>query len=83
VFPPRVVPVNSVKAMRGCLPLEPNGKLVPFTRAVFEAYWGEDCAGRQELRIAERDSAAPVLTIEEARPVLIGPCRRPLSRFGR
>jgi 2-hydroxychromene-2-carboxylate isomerase len=42
VFPPRVFPVNSVKAMRGCLLLEPNGKLVPFARAVFEAYWGED-----------------------------------------
>jgi 2-hydroxychromene-2-carboxylate isomerase len=28
--------------MRGCLLLEPNGKLVPFARAVFEAYWGED-----------------------------------------
>ena len=42
VFPPRVFPVNSVKVMRGCLLLEPNGKLVPFARAVFEAYWGED-----------------------------------------
>jgi len=42
VFPPRVFPVNSVKAMRGCLVLEPDGKLVPFARAVFEAYWGED-----------------------------------------
>jgi 2-hydroxychromene-2-carboxylate isomerase len=42
VFPPRVFPVNSVKAMRGCLLLEPNGKLVPFARAVFEAYWGKD-----------------------------------------
>jgi 2-hydroxychromene-2-carboxylate isomerase len=42
VFPPRVFPVNSVKAMRGCLWLEPQGKLVPFARAVFEAYWGDD-----------------------------------------
>jgi 2-hydroxychromene-2-carboxylate isomerase len=42
VFPPRVFPVNSVKAMRGCLLLEPNGKLVVFARAVFEAYWGKD-----------------------------------------
>jgi len=42
VFPPRVFPVNSVKAMRGCLLLEPDLKLVPFARAVFEAYWGED-----------------------------------------
>jgi 2-hydroxychromene-2-carboxylate isomerase len=42
VFPPTVFPVNSVKAMRGCLVLEPQGKLVPFARAVFEAYWGAD-----------------------------------------
>jgi 2-hydroxychromene-2-carboxylate isomerase len=41
-FPPSVFPVNSVKAMRGCLLLEPDGKLVPFASAVFEAYWGED-----------------------------------------
>jgi 2-hydroxychromene-2-carboxylate isomerase len=28
--------------MRGCLLLEPDGKLVPFASAVFEAYWSED-----------------------------------------
>jgi 2-hydroxychromene-2-carboxylate isomerase len=42
VFAPRVFPVNSVKAMRGCILLEPDGKLVPFARAAFEAYWGND-----------------------------------------
>jgi len=42
IYPPTVFPVNSVKAMRGCLVLEPEGKLVPFARAVFEAYWGGD-----------------------------------------
>jgi len=41
-FPPRVFPVNSVKAMRGCLALDADGKLVAFARAVFEAYWGDD-----------------------------------------
>lgn len=41
-FPPSVFPVNSVKAMRGCLLLEPEGKLVPFAAAVFEAYWTHD-----------------------------------------
>jgi 2-hydroxychromene-2-carboxylate isomerase len=41
-MPPSVFPVNSVKAMRMCLVLEPQGKLVPFARAVFEAYWGDD-----------------------------------------
>jgi 2-hydroxychromene-2-carboxylate isomerase len=42
VMPPKVFPVNSVKAMRGCLWLEPQGQLVPFATAVFEAYWGRD-----------------------------------------
>lgn len=42
VWRPKVFPVNSVKAMRGCLWLAPQGKLAPFARACFEAYWGED-----------------------------------------
>jgi 2-hydroxychromene-2-carboxylate isomerase len=42
VFPPTVFPVNSVKAMRGCILLEPKGKLVEFATAVFEAYWGDN-----------------------------------------
>jgi 2-hydroxychromene-2-carboxylate isomerase len=41
-FPPTVFPVNSVKAMRGCILLEPQGKLVPFAQALFEAYWRDD-----------------------------------------
>lgn len=41
-FPPTVFPVNSVKAMRGCILLEPQGKLVPFASAVFRAYWERD-----------------------------------------
>ena len=39
-MPPTVFPVNSVKAMRGCLFLGKD--MEPFARAVFEAYWGED-----------------------------------------
>lgn len=42
VFPPRVFPVNSVKAMRGCILLEAQGLLPAFARAAFEAYWGDD-----------------------------------------
>src|SRR5262249_25518038 len=40
-MPPTVFPVNSVKAMRGCIWLG-NKDMVPFARAVFEAYWGGD-----------------------------------------
>jgi len=39
---PSVFPVNSVKAMRGVIVAGEAGRLVPFARAVFEAYWGED-----------------------------------------
>lgn len=42
VMPPRVFPVNSVKAMRGCIWLESQGKLVSFATAVFEAYWARE-----------------------------------------
>jgi 2-hydroxychromene-2-carboxylate isomerase len=41
-MPPSVFPVNSVKAMRMCLVLGPQGGLIPFATAVFEAYWGDD-----------------------------------------
>ena len=41
-MPPTVFPVNSVKAMRACLVVQPQGKLVAFARAVFQAYWSED-----------------------------------------
>ena len=39
-MPPTVFPVNSVKAMRGCVWL--GSEMVPFARAVFETYWGGD-----------------------------------------
>lgn len=52
VFPPRVFPVNSVKAMRGCLWLQPRGMLLPFARAVFEAYWSRQEDISQDLVLA-------------------------------
>lgn len=56
VMPPRIFPINSVKAMRGCLWLEPQGKLVHFANAVFEAYWAREEDIAQEavlLKICE------------------------------
>ncbi|HXC49651.1 MAG TPA: 2-hydroxychromene-2-carboxylate isomerase [Candidatus Limnocylindrales bacterium] len=38
---PPVFPVNSVKAMRAALVVEPDGLLPTWSRRVFEAYWGE------------------------------------------
>jgi 2-hydroxychromene-2-carboxylate isomerase len=37
---PEVFPVNSVKAMRGCLVAAESGRGVEFATAVFSAYWG-------------------------------------------
>lgn len=41
-WPPAVFPVNSVKAMRGCFVAEEHGKIVPYSRAVFETYWSDN-----------------------------------------
>jgi len=47
----RCFPVNSVKAMRGCVFLGKD--MVPFARAVFETYWGEDQDISQDAVLAE------------------------------
>lgn len=41
-YRPTVFPVNSVKAMRACIVLEPDDKLVRFAREVFKSYWTDD-----------------------------------------
>ena len=38
---PKVFPVNSVNAMRGCLVADEQAVLGDYARALFEAYWGE------------------------------------------
>ena len=50
---PTVFPVNSVKAMRGCILLDRQGKQVAFARAVFEIYWGEDRDISQDAVLTE------------------------------
>ncbi|GLR89855.1 2-hydroxychromene-2-carboxylate isomerase [Bradyrhizobium iriomotense] len=50
-MPPTVFPVNSVKAMRGCIWLGKD--MVPFATAVFEAYWGADRDISQDAVLAD------------------------------
>jgi 2-hydroxychromene-2-carboxylate isomerase len=38
---PPVFPVRAVAAMRAVIAADEKGQLVPFARAVFQAYWGE------------------------------------------
>jgi 2-hydroxychromene-2-carboxylate isomerase len=52
-MPPSVFPVNSVKVMRACIVLEPEGKLVAFAQAAFEAYWSDDLDISQDAVIAD------------------------------
>lgn len=51
-MPPRVFPVNSVKAMRGCIWQGQRGDMAPFATAVFEAYWGADMDISQDAVLA-------------------------------
>jgi 2-hydroxychromene-2-carboxylate isomerase len=48
---PTVFPVNSVKAMRGCIFL--GNEMLPFARVVFEIYWGEDKDISQDAVLTE------------------------------
>src|SRR5262245_22838954 len=62
VWPPAVFPVNSVRAMRGALAAFDAGRGREFSRAAFEAYWGEDRdISRDEVlaEVAERAGLEP------------------------
>ncbi len=68
-FPPSIFPVNSVKAMRACCWLKPQGGLEPFADAVFRAYWTDDRDIAQDVVLADIaravgvDAAAMALAI--------------------
>lgn len=51
-MPPSVFPVNSVKAMRGCVWLRNEAQMIRFANAVFEAYWRLDEDISQDLVLA-------------------------------
>jgi 2-hydroxychromene-2-carboxylate isomerase len=57
-WPQPIFPINSVKAMRACFHAEAAGRLVPFARAVFEAYWGRALDISQDAVLADAASAA-------------------------
>jgi 2-hydroxychromene-2-carboxylate isomerase len=57
-WPMSIFPINSVKAMRGCIAADRQGKLVPYAQGVFEAYWGHDRDITQDDLLAEIATAA-------------------------
>lgn len=58
VFPPKVFPVNSVKALRGLLWAKAQGREVELATAFFELYWAEDRDISQDDVVAEAASRA-------------------------
>ena len=57
-WPMSIFPINSVKAMRGCIAADRQGKLVSYARGVFEAYWGLDKDITQDNLLAKIALAA-------------------------
>jgi 2-hydroxychromene-2-carboxylate isomerase len=57
-WPMTIFPINSVKAMRGCIAADRRGKLVAYATGVFEAYWGDDRDITQDDILAEISGAA-------------------------
>lgn len=53
VFPPKVFPVNPVKALRGCLWAQEQGKQMALALAFFELYFGEDRDISQDEVVAD------------------------------
>ena len=76
---PEVFPVNSVKAMRGCLYANNENKLAEFADNVFQAYWSEGKDISQEellLGIAKNSNLNTAefkkfITSQEAKDLLI------------
>ena len=76
---PEVFPVNSVKAMRGCLYAKKENQLVEFANNLFKAYWSEGIDISQEdllLRIAKNSNLDTMefkkfITSQEAKDLLI------------
>ena len=66
-WPMTIFPINSVKAMRGCIAASRQGKLVPYAQGVFEAYWGQDRDITQDELLAAIATAAGLDPDEMAR----------------
>jgi 2-hydroxychromene-2-carboxylate isomerase len=60
---PTIFPINSVRAMRGCIVADREGKLVEHARRVFEAYWRDD---RDIARDSELTEIAVACGLEPA-----------------
>ena len=71
-MPPTVFPVNSVKAMRGCVWLGQQEQAPVFAAAVFEAYWGRDEDISQDA-VLERVCASCGIDVQAMREAIATP----------
>jgi 2-hydroxychromene-2-carboxylate isomerase len=55
---PSIFPINSARAMRGCLYAADRSNVVPFARAVFAAYWQDDRDIRDDAVLSDCAAAA-------------------------
>jgi 2-hydroxychromene-2-carboxylate isomerase len=68
-FPPKVFPVNSVKALRGLLWAKEQGRDVELATAFFELYWSEDRDISQDDVVAEAARRASLDPVALARAI--------------
>ena len=87
---PKVFPVNSVKAMRGCLFAMQKNCLPLFAQKVFDAYWGNGLDISNEgiiLGIAEDAGLSPIefknyIELQSTKDALIGNSSELIERGG-
>ena len=87
---PKVFPVNSVKAMRGCLFADKENKLVEFANNIFQSYWDEGVDISQEdllLGIVKNSNLNPeeftkFIASKEAKDLLIENTEELIKRGG-
>ena len=87
---PKVFPVNSVKAMRGCFFANKESKLVDYAKNVFHAYWSEGKDISQEdllLDVAKNSNLdakefRKFITSQEAKDLLINNTDELIERGG-
>jgi len=87
---PKVFPVNSVKAMRGCLFADTKNNLPVFAKKVFDAYWGQGLDISEDsvlIKIAESaelslDEFLKYISSQDAKDLLINNSEDLISRGG-
>jgi 2-hydroxychromene-2-carboxylate isomerase len=68
---PKFHPASAVRCMRGCFVAEAQGKLIPYSEAVFRAYWGrcedvsEDAVLSAIAESVDMDAAAFLQAIQQ------------------